>query len=223
MLNSIFVVICKHELLSAARRLNEVLTGFWFFILVCCLFPLSLTPDKATLTLLGPGAIWVAALLASLLSFNRLFRADYQDGSLNHWILSSHSLSLLLLAKVTAHWLMTGLPLVLISPILALLFHLPMATVRVLSISLLLGTPLLHLLGAFGAALTMSLRNSGLLLAVLIFPLYVPVLIFGAGAVTCQLVGLDYTAQLAWLGSLSLIGVSFLPIATAAALKISFN
>ncbi len=216
-------VVIKHELIAAYRRLNEVLTGFWFFLVVCCLFPLSLIPEESSLVKVAPGIIWVVALLATLLSLDKLFRADYQDGSLNHWVMSPYPLTGLILAKVIAHWLMTGLPLVLLSPVLAMVFHLPMPATQVLVISLLLGTPLLHLLGAFGAALTMSLRNSGLLLAVIIFPLYVPALIFGAGAVTSQLAGLTYSAQLAWLASLSLAGASLLPLATAAALKLNYS
>ncbi|MDF2867829.1 MAG: heme exporter protein CcmB [Gammaproteobacteria bacterium] len=216
-------VLFKRELLLAFRQFNEVLNSLLFFILVCSLFPLAMTPEATTLIAIGPGIIWVAALLATLLSLNRLFRVDYLDGSLEQLLLSPHPLSGLVLAKIIAHWLLTGLPLVIIAPVFALLLHLPNEVMKPLWLSLLLGTPLLSLIGAFGAALTVNLRNAGLLLALLIFPLYVPILIFGAGAVTGALAGLGYAGQLAWLAALLIGGITLLPIATAAALRMSIT
>lgn len=216
------IAIFTRELLLAFRQFHDLLNSLLFFILVCSLFPLSITPETATLVAIGPGIIWVAALLASLLSLNRLFRVDYLDGSLEQLLLSPYPLSGLVFTKIMAHWLLTGLPLVIIAPLFALLLHFPHETIKPLCLSLLLGTPLLSLIGAFGAALTVNLRNASLLLALLIFPLYVPVLIFGAGAVTGTLAGLGYAGQLAWLGALLIAGMTLLPIATASALRLSF-
>jgi heme exporter protein B len=218
-LNAVF----KRELLVSFRHYHEVLNSLLFFILVCSLFPLAITPDPSILVAIGPGIIWVAALLASLLSLNRLFRTDYLDGSLEQLLLSPYPLHGLVLAKIAAHWLLTGLPLVIIAPLFALLLHLPNEVIKPLLISLLLGTPLLSLIGAFGSALTVTLRNAGLLLALLIFPLYIPVLIFGAGSLTGVLVGLGYLAQLTWLAALLVAGITLLPFAIAAALRISYS
>lgn len=217
------IALFKRELLLAFRQLHDLLNSLLFFILVCSLFPLSMTPDINILIAIGPGIIWVAALLASLLSLNRLFRIDYLDGSLEQLLLSPYPLSGLVFAKIMAHWLLTGLPLVIIAPLFALSLHLPTEVIKPLCLSLLLGTPLLSLIGAFGAALTVNLRNAGLLLALLVFPLYVPVLIFGAGAITGTLAGLGYAGQLAWLGALLIGGMTLLPMATAAALRVSFT
>ena len=175
--------IFKREFLLSYRQMSEVSYSLLFFMLICSLFPLAITPEPKVLIQIAPGILWVAALLATLLNLPRLFRADYLDGTLEQLLLSHHPLSLLILAKVMAHWLVTGLPLVLIAPILALLLHLPGLAFGPLVVSLLLGTPVLSLVGALGAALTVNVYNAGLLLALLIFPLYIPILIFGAGTI----------------------------------------
>lgn len=213
----------KRELLLTYRQLSEILNSLLFFILICSLFPLAITPEANILTTIGAGIMWVAALLATLLGLNRLFRADYLDGTLEQLLLSQHPLSLLVLIKVFAHWLVMGLPLVMLAPIFALQLHLPENIILPLVFSLLLGTPLLSLIGALGAALTVSVRNAELLLALLIFPLYIPVLIFGAGTVGGALAGIGYAGQLAWLAALLVLGITLLPFAISAALRISFN
>ena len=170
---------------------------------------------------LSPGLLWVAALLAVLLSLDGLFRSDFEDGSLEQWVLSPHPLALLVLAKVLAHWAFSGLALVILSPLLALMLGLPVACLPVLLLSLLLGTPVLSLLGAVGAALTVGLKRGGLLLALLILPLYIPVLILGSGALQAALQGMPATGYLLWLASLTVLAVTLTPFAIAAGLKIS--
>lgn len=215
------IALFRRELLITYRHLGEVLNSWLFFILICSLFPLAITPDTKVLVNIAAGIIWVAALLATLLTVNRLFRADYLDGSLEQLLMSPYSLSMLVLVKIVAHWLITGLPLAVMAPLLGLLFHLPSEALWPLVFSLLLGTPILSLIAALGAALTVNIRNAGLLLALLIFPLYVPVLIFGAGAVTGAMSGLACAGQLAWLGALLVAGLTTLPIAIAATLRIT--
>lgn len=217
------LALFRREALLACRQLSEMLNPLLFFILVCTLFPLAITPDEHILLTLAPGIIWVSALLANLLSLHRLFRLDYLDGSLIQLLMSPYPLSLLVLVKIVAHWLTTGLPLLIIAPLLALVFHLPGQAMIPLLAGLVLGTPLLMLIGALGSALTVGLQNAGLLLALLIFPLYVPVLIFGAGAVVGAVAGFGYAGQLAWLGALLVLGITLLPTAIAAALRISFK
>ena len=170
---------------------------------------------------LSTGLVWVAALLSVLLSLDGLFRSDFEDGSLEQWVLSSHPLPLLVLAKVLAHWAFSGLALVLLSPLLAMMLGLPVECLPILLLSLLLGTPVLSLLGAVGAALTVGLKRGGLLLALLILPLYIPVLILGSGALQAALMGMPATGYLLWLGSLTALAVTLTPFAIAAGLKIS--
>ncbi|WP_122739160.1 heme exporter protein CcmB, partial [Pseudomonas viridiflava] len=165
--------------------------------------------------------VWVAALLAVLLSLDGLFRSDFEDGSLEQWVLSPHPLALLVLVKVLAHWIFSGLALVLVAPVLAMMLGLPGHCVPVLMLSLLLGTPVLSLLGAVGAALTVGLKRGGLLLALLILPLYIPVLILGSGVLQAALQGMPATGHLLWLGSLTALAVTLTPFAIAAGLKIS--
>jgi heme exporter protein B len=167
----------------ALRSRAELGVQLLFYVLVASLFPLAMSPERATLALIGPGVLWVAALLASLLSLPRLFAADYADGTLEQIALSPHPLVALVGGKIIAHWLTTGLPLVAIAPLVGLQYAMDEQTLTVLAAALLIGTPILSLLGAIGAALTLGLRGSGSLLALLILPLYVPVLVFGAGAV----------------------------------------
>ncbi|RMU98538.1 Heme exporter protein B [Pseudomonas syringae pv. tomato] len=192
-----------------------------FFALVIALFPLAIGPDTQLLQALSPGLLWVAALLAVLLSLDGLFRGDFEDGSLEQWVLSPHPLALLILGKVLAHWVFSGLALVLLSPVLALMLGLPVQCLPVLMLSLLLGTPVLSLLGAVGAALTVGLKRGGVLLALLILPLYIPVLILGSAALQAALQGMPATGYLLWLGSLTVLAITLTPFAIAAGLKIS--
>jgi len=209
------------DLLLAARRNSDVLTVVLFFVIVVSLFPLGIGPDPKLLRTVGPGVLWVAALLASMLALGRVFAADHADGTLEQMMLGATPLGVIVAAKVFAHWLVTGLPLVLISPVLALQFDLPRELLGVLVLSLALGTPVLSLIGAIGAALTLGLRGAGALLALLVLPLYVPVLVIGAGAAEAAAVGLGGNAQLLLLAAMLIIAAAFAPWATAAALRIS--
>ena len=220
-MNSVFFLLMRREARLLFRRPAELANPLVFFAIVIALFPLAVGPEKQFLQPLSPGLIWVAALLAVLLSLDGLFRSDFEDGSLEQWVLSSHPLPLLVLAKVLAHWLFSGLALVLLAPLLALMLGLPGRCLPVLLLSLLLGTPVLSLLGAVGAALTVGLKRGGLLLALLILPLYIPVLILGSGALQASLQGLPTTGYLLWLASLAALAVTLTPFAIGAGLTIS--
>ncbi|GGM02829.1 heme exporter protein CcmB [Pseudomonas asuensis] len=217
----LFVLLLKREALLLCRRPAELANPLVFFAIVIALFPLAVGPESQLLQELSPGLVWVAALLAVLLSLDGLFRGDYEDGSLEQWVLSPHPLFVLVLAKVAAHWVFTGLALVVLSPVLALMLGLPAQCFGVLLLSLLLGTPVLSLLGAVGAALTVGLKRGGLLLALLILPLYIPVLILGSGALQACLHGMPATGQLLWLGSLMVLSLTLSPFAIGAGLRIS--
>jgi heme exporter protein B len=205
------------------RRRADVATTLFFFVIVASLFPLGVGPDPKLLRTMAPGILWVAALLASMLSLGRLFAEDYADGSLEQLVLAPEPLALVVIGKVVAHWLVSGLPLVLISPVIALQFDLPRDAIVTLLQALLLGTPLLSLIGAIGAALTVGVRGGGVLISLLVLPLYVPVLIFGAGAVDASAIGMDASGHLSILGALLLLGMVLAPWATAAALRISLE
>lgn len=207
----------------ALRRRSDVLTTLIFFVIVVSLFPLGVGPERDMLRAMAPGVIWVAALLASMLALGRMFSGDYLDGTLEQMLLSPRSLPILVFGKMTAHWLTTGLPLVLISPLLALQFDLSPEAIGVLLLALLLGTPLLSMIGAIGAALTVGLRGGGALVALLVLPLYVPVLIFGAGAVEATTSGLGAQAHLSIMGALLILSAVFTPWVIAAALRISLE
>ena len=194
-----------------------------FFVIVGTLFPLAVGQDAKILLAVGPGAIWVAALLATLLSLNDLFREDFDDGSLEQLALSPHPLSLLLLAKTAAHWVVTELPLVIIAPLLALGFGLPGQGIGALMLTLLIGTPALSLVGAVGAALTAGLRGASGLLALLLLPLTIPVLIFGARAAALAGEGQDISGPLYLLGGLTVLALTLTPFATAAAVRVSLD
>ena len=215
--------VVRRDLTLAMRRRSEVLATLFFFILVVSLFPLGVGPQMDTLRAVGPGVLWVAALLASMLSLGRLFSSDHADGTLEQMLVAPQPLSLLVLAKVLAHWLGTGAPLVLMAPFLGLQFGLPFEKSAVLVWSLLLGTPVLSLLGAIGAALTLGLSGGGVLLSLLVLPLYVPVLIFGAGGVEAELVGLGAEGHLSLLAALLVLSLCFTPWATATVLRISLE
>lgn len=218
-------VLCtiKRDLLLALRRRADVLTVFFFFLVAASLFPLGVGPETALLRAMGPGVIWVSALLAALLSLNRLFAADYADGTLEQMALSPRPLALLALGKALAHWIATGLPLTLIAPLIGVQYGLPGESLLVLMVALLLGTPVLSLIGGIGAALTLGLRGGGALLALLVLPLYIPVLVFGAGAVEAVSGGLSAEAHFSILGALLLLALALAPLATAAALRIALE
>ena len=219
----IFWHIIKRELQIAMRKQAEILNPLWFFLIVITLFPLVIGPDPELLSRIAPGVAWVAALLSALLSFERLFRDDYIDGSLEQLMLTSQPLVLTALAKVLAHWLLTGLPLILLSPIAALLLSLEIPIWWALVLTLLLGTPVLSCLGAIGVALTVGLRKGGVLLSLLVVPLFIPVLIFSASVLDAAGLNLPYSGQLAILGAI-LAGVMTLsPFAIATALRISLD
>ncbi|WP_296890754.1 heme exporter protein CcmB [Thiobacillus sp.] len=211
------------DLLLAMRRRADVATTLFFFVIVASLFPLGVGPDPKLLRVMAPGILWVGALLASMLSLGRLFAEDYADGSLEQLVLAPEPLTLVVIGKVVAHWLVSGLPLVLISPVIALQFDLPREAMVTLLLALLLGTPLLSLIGAIGAALTVGVRGGGVLISLLVLPLYVPVLIFGAGAVDASAMGMEAGGHLSILGALLLLGMVLAPWATAAALRISLE
>ena len=215
--------VVSRDVLLAMRRRADVATTLFFFVIVASLFPLGVGPDPKLLRTMAPGILWVAALLASMLSLGRLFAEDYADGSLEQLVLAPEPLTLVVIGKVVAHWLVSGLPLVLISPVIALQFDLPREAIVTLLLALLLGTPLLSLIGAIGAALTVGVRGGGVLVSLLVLPLYIPVLIFGAGAVDASAIGMDASGHLSILGALLLLGMVLAPWATAAALRISLE
>jgi heme exporter protein B len=217
------MALLRRDLVLAYRRRGELLNPLIFFVIVVSLFPLGVSPEGRVLASLAPGVIWIAALLSVLLSLDGVFRSDFEDGSLEQLLLSPYPLTLLLLAKMAAHWLVTGLPLVFAAPVLGLIMHLPAAAMSTLVATLALGMPVLSLIGAIGMALTVGLRRGGVLLSLLVLPLYVPVLIFGATAVDAAASGLDVTGHLALLGALLLFAISLAPLAVAAALRISIG
>ncbi len=215
--------VIQRDLLLAMRRRSDVLTTLFFFIIVVSLFPLGVGPEINMLRTMAPGVVWVAALLASMLSLGRMFSSDYLDGTLEQMLLSPQSLSMLVLGKALAHWLVTGVPLVLMSPVLGIQYDLSADALLVLTASLLLGTPVLSLIGAIGAALTLGLRGGGVLVSLLVLPLYIPVLIFGAGAVEASAAGLGASAHLSLLGAFLLASLVLAPWATAVSLRISME
>ena len=218
---SVFAAIVRRDLLLAMRRPSDLTTTLFFFLIVVSLFPLGIGPELETLRAIAPGVFWVAALLASMLALEHLFAVDFQDGALEQMLLTPQPVSVLVLGKVLAHWLITGLPLVLLAPLLGLQYDLPVQTLWVMMLTLLLGTPALSLIGAIGAALTLGLRGGGVLVSLLVLPLYIPVLIFGAGAVEAQVSGLGNTGHLYMLGAILLLALVASPVATVAALRIS--
>ena len=216
-----FSAILRRDVRLASRRPTEALMPVVFFVVAASLFPLGVGPEPETLRQIAPGIVWVCALLSAMLSLNTLYASDYSDGSLEQMLISGTPALALAAAKSCAHWLMTGLPLILVSPVLGLLFDLPSAQIALLSFSLLLGTPTLSLLGGLGAALTLGLRSAALLILLIVLPLSIPVLIFGAGAVATAAVGLAPDGHLYLLGALLLLSALGAPLATAAALRIS--
>ena len=219
----VFLSLLKRDLLLAVRNRGEMVNPLLFYFIVAMLFPLGVTSDPKTLATMAAGVLWIAALLATLLSLDNLFRSDFDDGSLELIMLSPYPSVVLVLAKVLAHWLVTGLPLLIATPLLAVLMAVPDAARGTLWLTLALGTPVLSLVGAIGVALTVGLRRGGALLSLLVLPLYVPVLIFGANAVGASAAGLPVTGQLYMLGAFLVLALSLAPLATAAALRISID
>lgn len=213
----------KREIALALRQKGEVLTPLVFFVVIASLFPLGVGPESALLLRMAPGVLWVSALLAAMLSLQRLFAMDYADGSLEQMALSATPLGLLVVAKALSHFLLSGLPLVLMAPVLGLQFGMEGRSLGILMLTLLLGTPTLSLIGSIGAALTLGVRGAGVLLSLLILPLYIPVLIFGAGAVEADAAGLGVGGHLSLLSALLVLSAFFAPLATTAALKISLE
>jgi heme exporter protein ccmB len=219
----ILLNIIQRELTIAFRRPAEILNPLWFFLIVITLFPLLMGPNPELLGKIASGIAWVAALLSALLSFERLFRDDYLDGSLEQLMLLPVGLPQVALAKVIAHWLLTGLPLILLSPIAAILLSLETHVWSALVLTLLLGTPILSCLGAIGVALTVGLRKGGTLLSLLILPLFLPVLIFAAAVLEAATINMNYSGQLAIIGAILAITLTFSPFAIAGALRISLQ
>ena len=217
----VVVQVIRRDLLIVFRRRADAMTTVLFFIIVTSLFPLGIGPEPAVLRLIGPGVLWVAALLSCLLSLNRLFSADYQDGVLEQLVLVPQPLSVIVMAKVAAHWLISGLPLVVLSPLLGVQYGLTGEALGILTLSLLLGTPTLSFIGSIGAALTLGVRGSSVLVALLALPLFIPVLIFGAGAVSNHLSGIGAGANLSLLGASFLLALVLAPWATSAALRLA--
>jgi heme exporter protein B len=216
-----FLTIVRRDLILAVRRRSDIFSTLFFFVIVVSLFPLGIGPELNTLRLIAPGVVWVASLLASMLALERLFSADHDDGTLEQMLLAPQPLFILVLGKVTAHWLVTGLPLVLMAPLLGLQYDLSIQALQMLLVTLLLGTPALSLIGAIGAALTIGLRGGGVLVSLLVLPLYIPVLIFGAGAVEADLSGLGAQGHLSLLGAILILALLLAPMATSAALRVS--
>jgi len=215
------MALLKRDLLLAFRSRGDLLNPLMFFMMVASLFPLAVSPDPQLLGLIAAGVIWVGALLATLLSLDLMFKSDYEDGSLEQMLLMPQPAMLMVLVKVLVHWLVAGLPLAFIAPLLGLMLGLPNGGFMPLVLSLLLATPILSLLGAIGAGLTVGLRKGGMLMPLLILPLYIPVLIFASSSVQAGVQGNDYLGHMAFLGAYLALTLVVAPVAAAAALRIS--
>ncbi len=222
-LSQAFIYLLRRDLTLVMRNRAEFANPLLFFILVITLFPLAIGAVPELLARIAPGIIWVAALLAAMLSLDSIFRSDFDDGSLEQLLMSAHPMPLLVLAKVCAHWLVTGLPLLLISPILAEMLGMPREAQGILLVTILVGTPTLSLVGSIGVALTVGLPKGGIILSILVLPLYVPVLIFAASAIESAAGGLDVTKQIYMLLAFLFLAISLSPVAAAAALKMSMS
>jgi len=219
----LFFAVCKKDLQLAFRQRAEIVNPLLFFLIVITLFPLAIGPEPGLLARMAPGIIWVAALLSTMLGLDKIFRDDYHDGSLEQLIASSYPLPLTVLAKVCAHWVITGLPLVLMTPVFALLLNLDSQSLVATVLTLLLGTPLLSFIGAIGAGLTVGLQKGGILMSLLVLPLYIPVLIFATSAIDTSSMSLDYSGQLAILGAMLVVAIMSAAIAISSALKVSVS
>lgn len=222
-ISAAFFAQLKRDLLIAYRNRSEIMNPLMFFVLVTLLFPLGIGPSSNLLQTISPGVLWVAALLSALLSLDTLFRADYDDGTLEQMVLSAQPLAIMATARVLSHWIMSAVPLLLLSPVLAISLNMASEGIAVMMLTLLLGTPILSFIGAIGSALTVGLKRSGMLLALLVLPLYIPVLIFGAGAVDTASAGLPVTGQIYILAAFLVLSLTLAPLAIAAALKMSVS
>jgi len=222
-ISTAFSALLRRDFLLAYRRRAELLQPLVFLLVVTTLFPLGVGPSPQLLATIAAGVIWIAALLATVLSLDSLFRSDYEDGTLEQMVMSGQPLALIALARTVAHWLVAGLPIVLLSPLLALWMNLADEAVPILILSLIIGTPVLSLIGAIGGALTVSLKRGGQLLSLLVFPLYVPLLILATSAVNAAATGLPYTGQLGLMLAGMIAALTLAPFATAAALKLSLS
>jgi heme exporter protein B len=217
------LAVATRDLCIAFRRWGDVVSSLSFFVIVTSLFPLALSPKREVLQGIGPGVLWIAALLSTLLSLNAMFRADMEDGSMEELVIGPHSLPAAMLGKTIAHWLVSGVPLIVLAPMLAVTYHLPESQVVALTVTLLLGTPTLSLLGSIGAALTAGIRQTGGLLALLVMPLMLPVLMFGSRATDLAGSGESIAGPLYLLAAFLLLAVSLVPLASAAAIRISID
>lgn len=215
--------IIARDLRLALRRRGDVLNHLMFFLIVVTLFPLGVGPEPNLMRVMAPGIVWVAALLAAMLSLQRLFASDFADGTLEQMLISAHPLGLIVVGKIAAHWLVSGLPLTLLAPVLGVQFDLPQHALGVLTLSLVIGTPVLSLIGAVGASLTLGVRGGGVLLALLVLPLYIPVLIFGAGSVAAAANGLAAGPHLSLLGAFLAISCVVAPWAACASLRVAYD
>lgn len=220
---SAMLAVFSRDVRVAFRQRQDLLNPLLFFVMVVTLFPLGVSPEVSFLQQSGAGILWVAALLAVLLSLDHLFRHDFDDGTLEQLVLQPQPLFLLILAKTLAHWILTGLPLVLLAPVLGVMVHLDGNSIAILCLTLLIGTPVLSLIGSIGAALTLGLRSAGVLLSLLIIPLYIPVLIFGTGTVAAAGEGASVGGHLALMGAFLVLALTLAPFAAAAALRISMS
>ena len=220
---NILLAAIRRDLMVSYRNPSDMLNPLVFFVIVITLFPLGIGPSKDILSDIAPGVIWVAALLATLLSMDMMFRSDYDDGSLEQMAVSSQPLYLVVAGKVISHWLVTGLPLTLLSPLLAMMLFVNTDGIIAVVLSLLLGTPVLSLMGSIGAGLTVGLRKGGVLIAILILPLYIPVLILGTAMVEAGITGAAYVGHMEWIGAILVLSLGLAPIATGAGVRISLS
>jgi len=220
---SLLLSLVKREISVVLKSRSEFIYPLAFFVIVTSLFPLAVTPDPNQLAFIAPGIIWVAALLSILLSLNGFYQADYEEGGLEQLLLSGVSGANIVVAKSIANWLVTGLPLVLVAPMIGISFNMQPHTNWIAMLSLLVGTPSICFIGSIGMCLTLGLRNGGVLLTLLVLPLFIPVLIFGASAVGAASIGVNYSGQLAILGALLVFSIMVAPFAGAAAMKISID
>ena len=218
-----FMALLRRDLVLAFRQRGDMVNPLFFFVMVISLFPLGVGPESAQLQKMAPGILWIAALLSTLLAVDSLFRQDFDDGALELLLMSPHPLFVLVFAKVLAHWIVTSLPLICAAPFLGAMLFLEGNTLGVVMLTLLLGTPVLSMISAIGAALTVGLRKGGVLIAIIALPLYVPVLIFGTSAIQAAAMGLPFVGQLAYLGALLALALTFAPFAIAAGLRVSVS
>jgi len=219
----LFVKVMNRDLKVAIHNKGDILNPLIFLVIVITLFPLGIGPETNLLTRIAPGVIWVAALLSALLSLERLFKNDFIDGSLEQMLLSPQPLFIMVLAKITAHWLLTGLPILIIAPLLGLMLHMDALAYPVLMLTLAIGTPVLSLIGAIGVALTVGLKKGGVLLSLLILPLYIPLLIFSTGAIEAASLNMPYDGHIAIISALLVSAITLSPFAVGAALRVSTN